>query len=257
MTDMILEGEQTETIRPDISHLVTEDDAPVDNIFSEKQQRLLTSPLYEGWLGLGDGRKFVAFADVGIFYATTRPAVVPDVLLSLDVEPPQEVWEKHHHSYFMWEFGKPPDVVIEVVSNKKGEELGQKKNLYARIGIAYYIVFDPQQQLSNELLHIFHRERASYVPADESWLPDVGLSLTLWEGTFQDMTATWLRWVDADGNLIPTAAELLELERQRVTEAEQTARLERQRADEAEERAARLAAKLRDLGIDPDAADKK
>ncbi len=31
---------------PDVSHLITEDDTPVDNLFSEKQQRLLTRPLY-------------------------------------------------------------------------------------------------------------------------------------------------------------------------------------------------------------------
>jgi hypothetical protein len=234
MSDTVLEPEQIETTRPDVSHLITEDDTPVDNIFSEKQQRLLTNPLYDSWAGLGDGRKFVTYANVGLFYATNRPPIVPDTLLSIDVEPPQEVWEKHHRSYFIWEFGKPPDVVIEIVSNKKGEELGQKKNLYARIGIAYYIVYDPQKQLSNEQLHIFHRERASFVPSDETWLPDVSLSLTLWDGTFQDMNSTWLRWVDAKGNLILTAAELLEIERQRTD---------------------RLAAKLRALGLDPDVTE--
>ena len=35
-----------EEFLPDIDDLVTEDDIPVDNIFSEKQQRLLTEPLY-------------------------------------------------------------------------------------------------------------------------------------------------------------------------------------------------------------------
>jgi hypothetical protein len=55
------------------------------------------------------------------------------------------------------------------------------------------------------------------------------------------MNATWLRWVNADGNLIPTAAELLEIERQR--------------ANEAEARADRLAAQLRELGVDPDPSD--
>jgi hypothetical protein len=29
---------------PDVEHLVTEDDTPVDGIFSEKQMRLLTEP---------------------------------------------------------------------------------------------------------------------------------------------------------------------------------------------------------------------
>ena len=35
-----------EVVGPDISAVVTEDGAPVENIFSEKQMRLLTEPLY-------------------------------------------------------------------------------------------------------------------------------------------------------------------------------------------------------------------
>jgi hypothetical protein len=38
-------------------------------------------------------------------------------------------------------------------------------------------------------------------------LPDVGLSLTLWQGEFEGHTDTWLRWCDASGNLIPTGEE--------------------------------------------------
>lgn len=34
---------------PDLSALVTEDDTPVDSIYSEKQQRLLTGPLFGEW----------------------------------------------------------------------------------------------------------------------------------------------------------------------------------------------------------------
>ena len=47
----------------DIETLVTEDDTPVD-MRSEKQQRLLTSPLYSFWSGPGGGRSFVAAANV-------------------------------------------------------------------------------------------------------------------------------------------------------------------------------------------------
>jgi hypothetical protein len=54
------------------------------------------------------------------------------------------------------------------------------------------------------------------------------------------LTAAWLRWTDAENNLIPTGGELAELERQR--------------ADEAEKRAERLAAQLRTLGIEPEEA---
>jgi hypothetical protein len=41
---------------PDIHGLITEDDTPVDNLPSEKQQRLLTEPLYSAWAGPGAGR---------------------------------------------------------------------------------------------------------------------------------------------------------------------------------------------------------
>ena len=55
-------------LRDVIGNIVTEDDEPVDNIFSEKQQRLLTETLYSSWEGPGDGRKFFAAANIGVFY---------------------------------------------------------------------------------------------------------------------------------------------------------------------------------------------
>ncbi len=105
---------------PDETQLVTEDDTPVDNIFSEKQQRLLTESLYSSWPGPDGERPFLALANVGLFYALTKAPLVPDVLLSLDVQAPADLWPKAHRSYFLWRYGKVPEVVIEVVSNRKG-----------------------------------------------------------------------------------------------------------------------------------------
>ncbi len=73
--------------QPDISHLVTEDDEPVDNWFSEKQQRLLPQVLYSSY----KARKFVALANVGLFFTTHQPAIVPDVMVSLDIEIPDDL----------------------------------------------------------------------------------------------------------------------------------------------------------------------
>ena len=109
----------------DLSHIVTEDDTPVDNLFSERQMRLLAESLYTSWSGPGEGRTFVAMANVGLFFHLREPPLVPDVLVSLDVTLPPEPWEKEHRSYFVWEYGKPPDVVVEIVSNKVGKELGE------------------------------------------------------------------------------------------------------------------------------------
>ena len=107
-------------ITPDIQSLITEDETPVDNLPSEKQQRLLTEPLYSSWTGPGEGRTFLAAANVGVFVQVRNPAIVPDMFLSLDVEVAEDWWRKEHRSYFVWEFGKPPDLVLEIVSNTEG-----------------------------------------------------------------------------------------------------------------------------------------
>ena len=62
---------------PDVETIVTEDDAPVDNLPSEKQQRLLTEALYSSWAGPGEGRPFLVAANVGIFHMVRRPPLVP------------------------------------------------------------------------------------------------------------------------------------------------------------------------------------
>jgi light-regulated signal transduction histidine kinase (bacteriophytochrome) len=43
--------------------------------------------------------------------------------LSLGIKPKKISDKKETHSYFVWLYGKPPDLVVEVVSNKKGGEM--------------------------------------------------------------------------------------------------------------------------------------
>jgi Uma2 family endonuclease len=241
---------------PSVNHIITEDDTPVDNFFSEKLQRLLTEVLYASW---EPGIPFLAGANVGIFAIAREPAIVPDVFLSLDVEVAENWLEKKHRSYFMWEFGKPPEVAIEIVSNREGEELERKLKAYQRMRVSYYVVYDPAYQLGEDLLRIYELRGTTYEQKTDNWLATVGLGLTLWEGEFEGKQFTWLRWCDRDGNLIPTGAERAETERQRAeverqrAEAErQIAETERQRAEQAEQKAALLAQKLRELGVDPE-----
>jgi Uma2 family endonuclease len=218
-------------LRPVVDHLVTEDDTPVDNFFSEKQQRLLTEPLYSSWTETAGQRSFVAASNVGLFFAVRRPPLVPDVLLSLDVELPADLHPKSHRSYFVWEYGKPPDVVIEVVSNREGGEDSEKLIAYARVGIRYYVIFDPERLLGPEMLRIYRLEAREFHKMDEPiWFPDVGLGLRVWQGCYEDHDSTWLRWVDAEGAPISTGRERAESERQRAD---------------------RLAEKLRQLGVAP------
>ncbi len=233
-------------LHPKIDHLLTEDDTPVDNIFSEKQQRLLVESLYSSWSGPGPQRPFIALANVGLFFAIRQPPQVPDVSLSLDVDLPEELWTKSHRSYFVWEYGKPPEVVVEVVSNREGGEDTGKLQRYASIGIRYYVIFDPDTHLSQDVLRGFQLDAMRYRPmALPLWFPGVELGLQLWQGRYETHEDTWLRWVNATGQLIPTGAE-------RAYQEGQRAEQERQRAEQERQRAERLAAQLRRLGVEPE-----
>jgi Uma2 family endonuclease len=227
---------------PDVSGLVTEDDAPMDNIFSEKQQRLLTEPLYSSWMGppaLEDGkpRRFAALANVGLFPSPDEPPSVPDMMLSLDVTLPADFSEKKNRSYFVWRFAKAPELVIELVSNREGDELGARFRRYRKMRISYYVVYDPLHELGETSLRTFELRGDLYVAIERPWFESVGLGLVEWDGVFEGMQARWLRWRTSDGTLVPTGAERAEAEKARA-EAEKA-------------RAERLLAKLRAAGIDP------
>jgi hypothetical protein len=236
---------------PNIDHLVTEDDTPVDNIYSERQQRLLTEPLYSSWAGPGPDRPFLALANVGLFQGVNKPPIVPDMMLSLDVRAPENLMLKRHRSYFIWEFGKSPEIGIEIVSNLEGGELSNKKALYAEMGVSYYVVWDPELILKSHRLSVFILQGRHYVPLEKAWFPEVGLGLTTWTGIFEGSRADWLRWCDQTGVLIATGEERAAQERLRAEQEHQRAEQERQRADEAEARAAHLAEQLRKLGGAP------
>ena len=234
---------------PDYSHIITEDDTPVDNLFSEKQRRLLTEPLNSSWQ---PGRLFLAASDVGVFYDLKKPPVVPDMFLSLDVRPADDIWEKKNRSYFLREFGKPPEIAVEIVSNTEGGETTRKFGIYAQAGIRYYIIFDPQCIIQKDVLRTYELSGNAYIPNLGRYLPQAGLGPRLWKGIFEGRYDLWLRWCDREGRLIPTGAERAEAEYRRAETAQLRAEAEYCRAETEQRRAEKLAEKLRSLGIDPD-----
>ncbi|MEQ1829577.1 MAG: Uma2 family endonuclease [Pirellula sp.] len=256
-------------IAPSVDHLVTEDDTPVDNMFSEKQQRLLTEPLYSSWQS---PVPFLALANVGLFHAVRLPPYVPDMLLSLNAQAPANLFPKSNRSYFLWEYGKPPDIVVEIVSNKTGNEDPGKLAGYASIGIHYYIIYDPEQWLGAEPFRFYELRGSDYflLTGAIHFMPKIGLGVTLWNGSFERHQDQWLRWTDLSGKLIATGSERAieerqradeerqradeerqraDEERQRADEERQLANKERQRADEAHQRAEKLAEQLKRLGV--------
>jgi Uma2 family endonuclease len=227
---------------PNVDHLITEDDTPLDNLFVAKQQRLLVEVLYGSPI-FGE-HTFIADSNVGVFISIHKRAIVPDVFLSLDVHLPPNYREKRYRSYFIWEYDKPPDLAIEIISDLRGEELGQKMADYARMGVRYYVIFDPARHLKASALRFFGLNLGAYEERAAGWFPDIGIGLTLWEGTYEGAHDTWLRWCHEDGKVIPTSAEYAEQERQRAEQANQRAEKERQRAE-------RLIVQLHALGVEP------
>ncbi len=192
---------------PDPSHMILEDDTPLDSFINEKQQRLLTTVFYSG-AETGVNAPVLVAANVGLFPHVEDSGIVPDVFLSLNITRPQEWWERNVRSYLFWEFGKAPDVVIEIVSPAPGNELGSKLRDYEQLRIPYYVVYDPLQKLGKTLLRVFQLQTNSYILKNDAWLPGVNIGLRLWNGSFENINATWLRWCDVEGNVIPTGNEL-------------------------------------------------
>ena len=210
-----------------LNEFITEDDEPADNVKSAKQQRLLITSLYSSWKPTDSTRepqKFFAAANVGLF-SRLNPAtnpVVPDIMVSLNVSTGENI-TKLPRSYMTWEFGKPPEIAIEIVSNAVGGELNGKMTKYAKIGIKYYVVFDPQENLFGDILQVYELENEQYRLRNDFGLPETNLSLTLWQGDFEGFADNWLRWLNASGEMLLTA----------------------------DEKNTELAEKLRELGINP------
>ena len=94
-------------------------------------------------------------------------------------------------------------------------------------------------------MRIFEIRGSKYLETEQTWLDQVGIGLTLWEGEFEGIKDFWLRWCDGGGNILLTGDERAKEAENRATEAEN-------RATEAENRARRLAEQLRALGVEPE-----
>jgi Uma2 family endonuclease len=237
--------------KPKVDHIIIEDDTPVDSMFAEKQQRLLTEPLYSSWRGGKKRRRFIALANVGLFFNPDEPPLVPDVMLSLDVTQPRDMTKKENNTYFVWTRGKVPDSVIEIVSDRRGGEETNKMHQYSTWGIPYYVIFDPRKVLRHGLLRAFVRKGVQYEPCDPAWLEGIELGLTMWPGRYEGAAADWLRWCDQKGQVILTGAERAKEERSRAKNERARAKKASARADAERRRSQKMEEQLRKLGIEP------
>ena len=209
---------------PSAEELPDSDDTPVDNELQNLIPNLLEGVLALIWKHRTD---WFFGVDMGIYYDAEQPPLVPDGFLSLGVE--RIIDEDLRLSYVLWEEnGQVPVLMLEVVSKNRSREYSKKKKDYAQLGALYYVIYAPRRR-RKERLEVYRLENGEYVLQQENpvWLPEIGLGIGSERGTYLGRTREWLYWYDNNGKRLSTA-------------------------EEQAERAERLAAKLRELGINPD-----
>jgi hypothetical protein len=109
-------------------------------------------------------------------------------------------------SYRIWEEGRIPSLAVEIASQEGWQELlKQKKDLYERIGVEEYVVFDPDGEFIQPRLQGFRLENDRYraIPLEAD-----GSLVSMATGLKIQPEGTNLRLIDiATGERFPWAEE--------------------------------------------------
>lgn len=169
------------------------------------------------WVG---GNLFLCYEE-----GNPRAALAPDVLFARGVP------KLRRDNYLLWQ-EQPPALIVEVTSRStRGEDLRKKKDIYERIGVEEYVLFDPYGEYLRPRLQGFRLTRRGYEPVP---LEADGSLLSRTAGLLLRPEGEKLRLVEPDtGRALPWVAE--EAAARRAAEA---------RARELAEEVARLRAEL-------------
>ena len=250
-------------------------DDPVENILQPYLAAALTDALDTA--GLITPEKLIA-SNFGLVAMVNQKTIVkaPDWLYVPQVNPVTGVVRR---SYTPNLEGSAVAVVMEFLSETDtGEYSSRPTYPYGKLyyyeqilNIPTYVTFDSStsflevRQLSADLPESRYIVQTANAEG-RYWIPELKLWLGSWHGERLGMVAHWLRWWDEAGNLLLWSSEIAEQERQRAEQERQRAEQERQRAEQERQRAEQesqraeqerqraeqLAAKLRELGIEPD-----
>ncbi|MEH2312018.1 MAG: Uma2 family endonuclease [Nostoc sp.] len=205
------------------------DEPPLETELHLRQIILLLKCLEWLWRDRND---FYAAGNLTIYYSPRQLKSEhfrgPDFFVVLGTE------RKTRKSWVVWEeYGKYPNLILEILSESTAKiDKDLKKKIYQEsFRTPDYFWFDPYTQ---EFAG-FHLVDGEYQPLQASeqgylWSHQLGLYLGIYQGL--------LRFFTRDGLLVPTPEETAEQAQLRVEQVEQ--------------KAERLAAKLRELNIDPD-----
>jgi len=245
MTSVI--SNESIALPPTQDELPCDDGIPMETQRHKMQMDLLLDTL-QPWLdqredGYIGGNMFIYFSTQQIRNQDFRG---PDFFAVLGV-PKQE-----RKSWVVWEEGKAPNVVIELLSESTGnEDKTRKKTIYQnQLRVPEYFWYDPFNPAD---WAGFYLQGSEYQPlardGNNRYISQqLDLALVQWHGVYKNVETVWLRWETLEGELLPTERELS----QEAQQAQQEAQQAQQEAQQVQQKNEKLAAKLRELGIDPD-----
>jgi Uma2 family endonuclease len=230
---------------------IESDEPELESDLHRDQIELLIKCLKAWW---EDRNDFYATGNLTIYYnqdqLTTRDFRGPDFFVVLGAE------NRPRKSWVLWaENGKYPNVIVELLSPSTAKvDRTFKKKLYQDIfRTPEYFWFHPET-LEFKGFRLNHGKYRAIKPNAQGWLWSEELELYL------GVEQSTLRYFTPDGQLILTAEEQVELERQQREQLQQQvsavaaeAELERQQREQLQQQVAELQAKLRALGQDPEA----
>ncbi|MGA1264111.1 MAG: Uma2 family endonuclease [Prochlorothrix sp.] len=178
-------------------------------------------------------------ADQFVYYAENFPRLrfAPDVAVIFGVAPgPRD-------NYKIWQEKQVPTVIFEITSpGTQQQDQEVKKDLYEKIGVQEYWLFDPKGEWIPEQLRGYRLVGEDYQPILDAKSLALGLR-------FQIEGPSLALYQLATGEKLLTPEEVAAARQAEVT-ARQAAEAD---LAQAQQRAEQLAEKLRQLGIDPDA----
>ena len=243
------------TILPRATELPCSDDTPVDNEDQNLLPNLLLFLLTRIW---SERMDWFFGVDMAVYHTTgisPKVPVVPDAFLSLGVE--RKKGGKSRRSYATWEENDTvPILALEMVSHQPNDEYDAKRDLYAKLGVLYYVVYNPEywQRDRHQPFEVYKLIDQTYQLqiGEPFWMPEVGIGIGRSRRILGGIEQEVLLWFDADGKAYPTPDEIIESTESELIAERQKAQAEKQRADAERQRADQLAEYLRSLGVDPD-----
>ncbi len=247
---------------PSADELVYDDGEPMETARHVQQMMILIGSLEHAWRDCDDfyvgGNMFLYFSET---QARKNDFRGPDVFVVLDTT------RRERRAWVVWEEdGKTPDVIIELLSESTAKvDRGEKMQIYSRLlKVGEYFLFDPfTGVLEGHVLDPLHGGYRPKQPdaAGRLRCERMGLYLAKVRSTLHAVDTDWLRWVDADGHVLPVPSEAAavevhhaesearraDAETRRADAETRRAESEARRADAEGERADRLAAELEAL----------